>query len=224
MASQRIADHLREEILAGRMHPGERIRQEEVAARTGASRLPVREAFRILEAEGLVELKANSGAWVSMMDLQECDFIYRVRERIEPMALSESIPRLAAQDHQRLLAIQDEIEANDDVDRFLTLDRELHLLTYGGCRIPQLNAMVTRYWNTTQHYRRAYARLTGLEGKWIINAEHRLLIDAIIRCDDTEAERCLAGHIRRTRIELSKHPELFDHTAHTAHDESDVAD
>lgn len=212
VASHRIADHLRHEILAGRLRPGERIRQEDIAARLGASRLPVREAFRMLESEGLVELKANSGAWVSMMDMQECDFIYRVRERIEPMALAESIPRLTPEAHRRMDEIQDEIETNDDVDRFLTLDRELHLLTYSGCQIPQLNAMVTRFWNTTQHYRRAYTHLSGTERRWIINAEHRLLIDAITRRDVTDAERCLIGHIRRTRTELSKHPELFNHT------------
>lgn len=144
------------------------------------------------------------------MDLDECDFIYRVRERIEPLALEESVPRLTSEDHQRLTEIQAEIERNDDVDRFLVLDRELHLLTYSGCRTAELIGMVTRYWNTTQHYRRAFARLAGRDRKWIIDAEHRLLIDAIINRDIVEAERCLVGHIRRTRVELAKHPELFD--------------
>lgn len=209
VASQRIADHLREEILVGRMSPGMRIRQEDVASQLGASRLPVREAFRILAAEGLVELKANSGAWVSRMDLEECDFTYRLRERIEPMALIESIPHLSDEVHVQLQEIQDQIEANIEVDRFLVLDRELHRLTYSGCHTPQLITMVDRFWNTTQHYRRAYARITGPERKWVINYEHRLLIDAITRRDLVDAEGCLVGHIRRTRIELSRHPELF---------------
>ena len=90
VASHRIAAHIREDILSGRLLPGVRIRQEEIAERLGASRLPVREALRMLESEGLVELKANSGAWVSSMDMQECDFVYRIRERIEPMALAEA--------------------------------------------------------------------------------------------------------------------------------------
>ncbi|KSU73783.1 GntR family transcriptional regulator [Rhodococcus qingshengii] len=212
VASHRIAAHIREDILSGRLLPGVRIRQEEIAERLGASRLPVREALRMLESEGLVELKANSGAWVSSMDMQECDFVYRIRERIEPMALAESIPHLNSSVHDRLWSIQDEIEANEDVDRFLVLDRELHLLTYSGCEIPQLITMVTRFWNTTQHYRRAYARLTGPDRTWVINYEHRLLIEAIVRIDEIDAERCLTGHIRRTRTELTKHPELFDST------------
>jgi DNA-binding GntR family transcriptional regulator len=44
---------------------------------------------------------------------------------------------------------------------------------------------------------------------WVINSEHRLLLDAIQRHDTTDAERYLSGHIRRTRVELAKHPEVF---------------
>ncbi len=62
VASRRIADHLRRAILGGEIVPGERIRQEDVAQQVGASRLPVREALLMLEAEGLVETAVNKGA------------------------------------------------------------------------------------------------------------------------------------------------------------------
>jgi DNA-binding GntR family transcriptional regulator len=68
---------------------------------------------------------------------------------------------------------------------------------------------VHRLWNSTQHYRRAFVQLSGPSRMWVVNAEHRLLIDAIFRRDETDAGRFLAGHIRRTRIELSHHPEVF---------------
>ena len=51
--------------------------------------------------------------------------------------------------------------------------------------------------------------LTGPGRKWVIDAEHRLLLDAIDRRDVVDAERFVVGHIRRTRIELGKHPEIF---------------
>jgi DNA-binding GntR family transcriptional regulator len=63
-ASARVADHLRRAILSGEIGPGEWIRQEEVAERLGSSRLPVREALRILEAEGLTEHERHRGARV----------------------------------------------------------------------------------------------------------------------------------------------------------------
>ena len=69
--------------------------------------------------------------------------------------------------------------------------------------------MVTRLWNSTQHYRRAFVGLSGPDRRWVVNAEHRLLLDAIARRDAVDAERCLSGHIRRTRVELAQHPEIF---------------
>ena len=70
VASHRIADSLRTAILDGSYLPGARIRQEDVAARSGASRIPVREALRMLDSEGLVTLVANSGAWVTKLSLR----------------------------------------------------------------------------------------------------------------------------------------------------------
>jgi len=206
--SKQVADYLRDAILGGDIWPGEHVRQEEVAERFGASRLPVREALRMLEAEGLIEHERNKGARVPRLDMHEVDVIYQMRERLEPLALSESIPHLSEDDILRLAHIQGQIETNSDVGRFLELDREFHLLTYAGCQIDQLTAMVTRLWNSTQHYRRAFVSSTTPHRRWVINAEHRLLLDAIERHDATDAERYLSGHIRRTRVELAKHPEI----------------
>jgi DNA-binding GntR family transcriptional regulator len=209
-ASQRIADHLRAAILGGVIGPGERVRQEEVAQRLGASRLPVREALRMLEAEGLVEHEPNKGARVPRLRADEVDVMYRMRERLEPLAITESIPHLTEDDLHRLDDIQTRIETDTPVGRFLELDREFHLLTYRGCRIDQLTSMVTRLWNSTQHYRRAFVKLSGPSRRWVINAEHRLLLDAVVRRDTVDAERYLGGHIRRTRVELARHPEVFE--------------
>lgn len=208
-ASRRIADHLRAAILGGEIGPGERIRQEEVAQRLGASRLPVREALRMLEAEGLVEHETNKGARVPRLSRHEVDVMYRMRERLEPLAIAESIPHLTDADLKRLALLQDQIEADGNVSRFLELDREFHLLTYTGCRTEQLTSMVTRLWNATQHYRRAFVNLSGPSRRWVINAEHRLILDAVERRDTTDAERFIGGHIRRTRVELARHPEVF---------------
>jgi DNA-binding GntR family transcriptional regulator len=208
-ASQRIAADLRQAILGGSIRPGERVRQEEVAQRLGASRLPVREALRMLEAEGLIEHEANKGARVPRLDRHEVDVIYQMRERLEPLALTESIPGLTDADLRELEQIQQLIESDTDLGRFLELDRAFHLLTYSACRIDQLSSMVVRLWNSTQHYRRAYVSISGPGRRWVINAEHRLLLDSIERRDATDAERYLSGHIRRTRIELARHPEIF---------------
>jgi DNA-binding GntR family transcriptional regulator len=209
-ASARIAAYLREEILHGRFQPGDRIRQEDIADRFGASRLPVREALRMLEAEGLTEHESNKGARVPRLSRHEVDVVYQMRERLEPLALIESLPTLTDEEHARLEEVQAEIESNTDVERFLELDREFHLLTYSGCALDPLNSMVTRLWNSTQHYRRMYVQLGGRSRMWVVNAEHRLILDAVVRRDEVDAERYLQGHIRRTRIELGRHPGVFE--------------
>jgi DNA-binding GntR family transcriptional regulator len=199
----RVADWLRERILAGQYAPGDHLRQEEVAGQLAASRLPVREALRILEAEGLVEHQANRGARVTLLDAHQVDVIYQLRERLEPLVLAESIPALDAGAFEALRAVQAELERESaDVERFLVLDRRFHFMTYGGCRVEQLSSLVVRFWNSTQAYRRRYLEGLRSERLWVANAEHQLLLDAIGRRDVLGAQRQLAEHIRRTRIEL----------------------
>lgn len=208
-AGARVADQLRDAILEGEIVPGERIRQEEVAERLGTSRIPVREALRILQAEGLVEHEPHKGARVARLSMREVDIAYQMRERLEPLALTESIPHLGTAGIERLRSLQERIEADTDMKDFIPLDREFHLFSYSGCASDQLTSMITRLWNATQHYRRVFVALTGPARAWVINAEHRLLLDAVERRDTIDADRYLSGHIRRTRVELDRHSEIF---------------
>ena len=210
IAGERIASELRDAILSGQYAPGERIRQEDAADRHGASRVPVREALRMLEAEGLVTLVANTGAWVSKLSLEECQEMYQIRERIEPLLLRYSIPGLSDAEVDRLQQLADEMEGSPDVEEFLRLDREFHLDSYAAATTSVLGDTVRQLWNRTQHYRRAFTRVFRSEGDRSVHHDHQLLVHAIRRGDLDEAERVLSGHIRRTRLELARHPDVFD--------------
>jgi DNA-binding GntR family transcriptional regulator len=213
VASHRIAGSLRTAILDGSYLPGERIRQEDVAARSGASRIPVREALRMLDAEGLVTLVVNSGAWVTALTGDECAEMYMIRERLEPLLLRRSMPRLDAAAVDRLGRLADDMETRAGVEAFMRADREFHLSSYAGAASGQTWQIIHRLWNTTQHYRREFTRRavssSGDSGLGVTHLEHRLLLDAIRRQDPDDAERVLVTHIRRTRLELEKHPEIF---------------
>jgi DNA-binding GntR family transcriptional regulator len=210
VASHRIADSLRTAILGGSYSPGERIRQEEVAARFGASRIPVREALRMLHSEGLVTLVANSGAWVTRLTLAECAETYLIRERLEPLLLRTSLPRLDDATIERLARLADDMAApGAGLDGFMRADREFHLSSYAGAAPGEMWQIIGRMWNTTQHYRREFTRLAMKSGLAVTHLEHRLLLDCIRRRDADDAERVLVTHIRRTRLELEKHPEIF---------------
>jgi len=210
VASHRIADSLRSAILGGNYLPGTRIRQEDVAARSGASRIPVREALRMLDSEGLVTLVANSGAWVTRLTLSECVETYLIRERLEPLLLRTSLPNLDAATLERLGQLAGEMEGGAGLDAFMRADREFHLSSYAGAAPTQMWQIIHRMWNTTQHYRREFTRLAMKDGLAATHLEHRLLLDCLRRRDPDDAERVLVMHLRRTRLELEKHPEIFE--------------
>jgi DNA-binding GntR family transcriptional regulator len=205
----RVAAVLREEILNGTLSPGDRLSQEDIALRFGVSRQPVRDALRQLEGDGLITMVANAGAWVSKLSESECYEAYQVRERLEPLLLSQSIPNLKPAQIQRLTQLVAEIENATDLEQFLRLDREFHLLSYAGAAPGMLREFVERIWNTTQHYRRAFAKLSGFTTSEVTHMEHKLILDGIVRRDSPQAEKALEGHIRRTRVTLSEHQEIF---------------
>jgi DNA-binding GntR family transcriptional regulator len=209
VTGSRVADELRAAILRGAYPPGTRLRQEELATQYGASRVPIREALRMLEAEGLITTVANAGAWIASLSLEECAELYQVRERIEPLLLRYSLPHLTPAEVDRLGDLAEEMRNTRDVERFLVLDREFHLGSYRGAETAFLGPTIARLWNNTQHYRRAFTLLLDVESNRIVHDEHHMLVAAIRENDPDEAERVLFGHIRRTRLQLARHPEVF---------------
>lgn len=209
LSGPRATETIRALILSGELAPGSKIPQDALAARFGTSRIPIREALSRLESDGLVVMKPNRGAWVAKLDLEECLEIYKIRERLEPLVLSEAVAKITDAAIDGLEALVIEMAGTDDPDTFLRLDREFHLASYQAAGMHRLGGMVERFWNSTQPYRRAYTRLIGREGNWIIHAEHKLIIDALRYRDAERASQFLHEHIRRTRFELAKHEELF---------------
>ena len=209
-SSEKIANELRAQILSGQRLPGSRILQENIAEEFGASRLPVRDALRRLQVDGLVTIVANTGAWVSKLTKSECEDAYQIRERPEPLLMRQSVERMPEQTIGELAKILDQMEASDDVETFLRLDRDFHLLAYSFAPKGMIKDLVDRLWNTTQHYRRAFVKLSGVQAGSVTHLEHRLILDSIVRKDLDDMEQNLAAHIRRTRNSLVAHPEIFD--------------
>lgn len=208
-AGQRIATLLREAIISGEYQPDERIRQDELADRYGASRLPVRDAIRLLQAEGMVRVVANAGAWVASLSLDECEELYQLRERIEPLLLSQNVEYLTEEQIDQLDELARSMSQTRDVQEFLDHDRVFHLLPLTVRPTLMHERMVIGLWNRTHHYRRALTALDFGQGDDSVHHDHRLIVSALRRGDAVEAEAVLAMHIRRTRLKLSKHPEIF---------------
>jgi DNA-binding GntR family transcriptional regulator len=215
--SQVATRYLREAILEGRLRAGARIRQEAVARELGTSRIPVREALHQLENEGLVNLIPRSGARVAKLDFAESAEVYRIREELEPLAIAQSAPHLSDMQVAQLRDLMEQIERADDPAVWLLLDRRFHLASYAAAPMPRLLKMIETFWNSTQQYRRIYYGLIASErqssptsGLPLTHIDHQLLFDALERRDPADAAAVLRIHIRRTRLTLASHQELFD--------------
>lgn len=209
--TQTVAKHLREAIYEGTLAPGAPVRQEAVAQELGVSRIPVREALRHLESEGLVVIRPNSGARVAVLDFEEYADIYKIRERLEPLALSESIPRLTAEQKTEVERLLDVLESLvGDPAAFLEADRTFHLACYAGVPTQRLLRMIEGFWNTTQRYRRILLATFTDEDYKLTNWEHRLILDAVRSGNIRAGEDVIRMHIERSRLRLARHRELFD--------------
>jgi DNA-binding GntR family transcriptional regulator len=206
-----VTHRIRDAILDGTLRPGDRIGQEALAERFGTSRIPIRDALRQLETEGLVTLVPNSGAWVARLDYDEYTELYRLREVVEPFAIAQSAPNMTDAILEQLTLLAAKLERSaDDLNHWLELDRRFHLESYSAAPLPRVLAMCEGFWNQTQQYRRAHH--STLEGSRLelAHMEHQLILDALARRDAQDAEARQRSHIRRTRIMLANHPELFD--------------
>ena len=120
-----LTAELRAQIISGALRPGEPLRQELLADRFATSRMPIREALRVLESEGLVVLVPHKGAAVAPLDPAELEEVYEMRVAAETLALRRAIPELSNSQIDRAERIQDRAEAAgmagfDVADRYLT--------------------------------------------------------------------------------------------------------
>src|SRR5699024_9893329 len=142
-------------------------------------RLPVREALRILEGEGLVTIEPYRGAKVTVLDPEELDLLYKSRAALEPLVIADAVMGLTEQQIARIKELVDLMDEDITPVEFLLLDREFHLLTYAGCRSKQVLSIIERLWNSTQHYRRAFVTAIDDDWKTETRLEHRLLAIAV---------------------------------------------
>ncbi|MGO1543237.1 MAG: GntR family transcriptional regulator [Gulosibacter sp.] len=209
-AGANVARQLRLDILAGHFEPGTRIRQTDLAERYGASRAAVRDALRLLAADGLISSIANTGAWISKLSLRECDELYRIREQLEPLLLEFTVPELTDEVINRAEALAQEISETEELEAFLELDRKFHYLTYSGGETLLLSDTVRGLWDRTHHYRRVFMSIGRNSGDRSVDSDHQLIASAIRRRDAAEAGSIMRLHIRRTRLRLTEHPEIFE--------------
>ena len=189
-AQQAAVTWLRQAIARGELAPGDRIGQDAVAARIGVSLIPVREALRALESEGLVTYVARKGYAVTELDYAALEEIYHLRALLERDAVERGLPLATDDDIDELeeaAATCREAAVEGDVTTELAANRRFHFLLYGLAGSEQQLRLIRLLWDGTEAYRAIYYGTPGGEDE--ADRAHQAIVDAARARD---VPRCLA--------------------------------
>src|SRR5688572_8830356 len=125
-----VAAGLRTSLHRGRWAPGTALRQEDLAAEFGVSRIPVREALTRLQAEGLIVVEANRGAFVPVLTAGEVEEIFDLRVLLETDALRHAVPRHTPRSLRQLEALQRDLDDEANPVQWLASDAAFHAALY----------------------------------------------------------------------------------------------
>ena len=193
---------LRRRILSGSVAAGEALRQDALAREFGISRIPIREAFRQLAAEGLVTLHPHRGAVVTALSASDIAELFDLRAMLEPDLIRRAVPRLQQGDFLRaeqILAEYAEAIRVGDLDAWGELNTEYHLALYRAADRHQTLDLVRMLLANTDRYTRV--QLAMSEGATArAKAEHAALLD-LCRSGDADG----AGQLRLERVLAVRH-------------------
>jgi len=202
---EQVAEQLRARIYAHELAPGTWIDEQSLADEFGISRTPMREALKVLAAEGLVVLKPRRGCYVAELSERDLDEIFPVLALLEGRAAEEATCRLASADFARLESIHADLEhraATNDTDRFFEANQAFHnaLQEIAGNRwLSQVIDSTRKFLKLT---RRDSLRLDGRIHQSL--AEHRDILAAIRKRDAAAAALRMHNHILSGRAALAK--------------------
>jgi len=199
-----VAAVLREAIATGLLKANQPLPQDEIASQLRVSHIPVREALRQLQAEGLVTYEANRGATVSALTPDEIREIYEVRAILETAAIRRAAPRLSAAELERARRTLDAAERAADGAEWGALDVAFHQLIYALDDRPRLHDIIAGLLRRVDRYWLAHGLM--LKYRREFDREHRAILAALERHDAERAaallDRHLAGASERLVAEL----------------------
>jgi DNA-binding GntR family transcriptional regulator len=193
--SSLVADALREAILKGVLKGGLQLRQDALATELGVSRIPIREALKRLEAEGLVTIHPNRGAVVSELSGEEVQEIYQIRILLESAALRLAIPNMTQTTFIQTEGILNSMDSETDAVRWIDLNREFHSALYSPASRPRLLNLINTLRTNVDRYVIIYVSLLNNKGE--AQREHSLILEASKRGNEEAAVRALEEHLER---------------------------
>ena len=195
-----IADVVRERILKGEYEIGEKIKENQIASELKVSCTPIREAFKLLENEGLIDYIPNRGCFAKGFTKQDVDDIYAVREALEELAVRWAVARIT---EPELTALEEQVDLMEfytkkkDKKRVLELNTSFHEVIYASARSRFLAQVLRSYKEYIEKTRKSiFYEQSYLEG---ILSEHRAIFEAIKDRDEERAVEAISKHLEASQ-------------------------
>ncbi|MDE2790772.1 MAG: GntR family transcriptional regulator [Paracoccaceae bacterium] len=200
-AADVVYARLKEEIVAGRRAGGAALRQDEIASENGMSKIPVREALRRLEIEGLVEFRPRRGAIVRQLSDSDILELLDIRIALECRALELAVHNMVESDHSLAREILEEYSTSTSPERWSELNLRFHHCIYEPCGNRHLLLMIRELEQRMGPFTRL--RVTQASGLERPHSEHVRILEACVAGDAHSAVAELRGHIQTTQKEVA---------------------
>jgi len=200
LSADSVTSALRDMILTGSLGIGVQLKQEALAKRFGVSRIPVREALKRLQAEGLVQHTPHQGSIVATQSVPELLETLDIRIGLETRALKLAIPLMKPADHKAAREIMTRYDASDSPLEWAELNLEFHLCLYRACGRPRLLKMIEEIVRGIGIHLRAQQSYKA--GRKSPQSEHREILKACVARDIPLAIELLEKHIEHTQQAL----------------------
>lgn len=199
-ATQYVLEALRDGIATCKLEEGQQLFQNEIAEALNVSRMPVREALRILEAEGWIEFSPRRGAVVAMLSVNDVTQIFEIRFALEALALRKCVPVIDTAILDRAAGFLDEMDTESDIGRWVDLNRRFHLTLYADAGSRLLDLIESQYVAVDRYLRLELAEMNNAEES---QEEHRAILAACRARDVEQAVALLEPHVYEAGIDLA---------------------
>jgi DNA-binding GntR family transcriptional regulator len=202
LSADSVTESLRQLILSGELGIGVQLKQQALAERFGVSRIPVREALKRLEAEGLIEHRAHAGSTVASQSIKDLVEALDIRIALETRALKLAIPHLRPAHHRAAREIIARYDGSDSPQEWADLNLEFHLTLYRPCGRDKLLKMIEEsVRGIARHLRALQSHKVGRKSS---QSEHSQILKACIAKNIPLAVELLEKHIEHTQAALQE--------------------
>lgn len=191
--TRRIITTLRERVVAGDMAPGSPIRQDRVAEEFGSSHVPVREAFRRLEADGLLVASPRRGVRVAPLDPGGVRETSMMRAALEALALEQAFPHLTKQEFDLAETANAACGVSREISVWIAANRDFHMALVRPCAMPRLLETIADLHRLSERY--LYAAWKNLNWQPRSDQEHTQLLTLLREGNGAAATQILRRHV-----------------------------